>query len=219
MFAVFMFAHANVEMTYGALVLPYCVSRLGMSESTGNRVAFAYWTSFSLGRFAAIFATRPPIGPERLLTASVAINVASLAVLVAVGELPPVAGGDAATMSWWSSSSAAAFVVWPCSAALGLGVSTVFGQTIGLLAIYSSSAFSSSSTSCRPATVSARRLSVLLFAYAVGCIVGPTAAGAAFGRLGHNWMPRYTLGAALASAAALGAMRLHRCRVLQRLQS
>lgn len=78
-------------MTFGALVMPFCVRRLRLTEAAGNRVAVVYWTAFSAGRLASVFTgmiDRSSRAPERILTASLAVTLVSSVALIIIGETP-----------------------------------------------------------------------------------------------------------------------------------
>jgi len=112
MFAAVYFAHANVESTSAALILPFTVSHLAMGKTVGNYVALTFWAAVACGRASGIVLSRF-IGPSRLLNFNVTLICVSLVVLTSCSLLHYL-------------------VVWGCAVGLGLGLSTVFAGLMNL---------------------------------------------------------------------------------------
>jgi len=183
LFAIFLLAFGNVEVTYGSLILPYCVRHLKMTEKMGNRVAFSYWLSMAASRLTLVFVGGKVV-PERLLTASVVVATASMAAATVLAGYP--------TAGSWSA--------WPCSVLLGLGGATVFPGSIALAAVYVGGA-------------SSRLLALLVSTWTTGCVVGPMVAGLLFQRFGPVWVVRYALAASAFSAIMFLVIRRTHARL------
>ena len=109
--AAILFFYVGAEVGAGAYLAPYGRKALDLPASTAARLAFVFWLSISLGRFAAIFISLK-VGPAKMLFMDI---LGSLIVSVVYLLLA-------------SSSSA----VWLCTALYGFCMASIFPSSLAL---------------------------------------------------------------------------------------
>lgn len=105
---------ANIETTFGGLILSFCVHQMAMTKTSANVVTLVYWVANMASRIPVILVSRR-FSPTAFLGTNTTVICVSVLTLAIAGTL--------------TSHQA---VLWVCSAGLGVGCATAFTHGLTL---------------------------------------------------------------------------------------
>ncbi len=163
---IFYFLYVGMEVTYGGLIMTFSVKYLDWSKSEGTMLTSVFWGSFAVGRGLAIFLAKC-LSPAIMLIVDLVLSCLALGGLV---------------MALDSNH----FVLWLCTAMLGVGMASIFPTGITWAERYM--------------RVTGKATAVFVVGSALGEMALPALTGFLFQSAGAMWLMYVLLGCGIVSA-------------------